>query len=78
MIGKCDVCGGSIAHWNKSGVCSRTIECRREHDARRRAKHPEVHDSAYRLWWRRYHAKHREARNAACRRWRLTKENNER
>ena len=68
MNGRCDVCGGVIGRANKSGVCSRTAECRLEVSRRWKAVHPVVHDDAYREWWRTYYAEHREARNAANKR----------
>lgn len=66
----CDICDGRVALSNKSGVCSTTPACRLEISRRWKASHPEKHNRTYRRWWRKYHAEHREARNAASRRYR--------
>lgn len=50
----CEVCGAALTAANKSGVCSRTIQCRTERHKRWRDKDPEL--------WRELHRRHERTR----------------
>lgn len=61
----CEVCGGAVAHWNKTGICTRTSACQAARARLHRKEHPEANTEAHARW----RAKNRDAEREIHRLW---------
>lgn len=46
----CSVCGGPIAHWNQTGICTGSLACKAARGRLHRQRFPEANTEAHRRW----------------------------